>query len=233
MIHISRNLLLSVKWPTSPKNLMTLKHGWPKINSNLTMTKQKLFSFPFRLPWNLQLFSSLTRLLSALATSPSLILPGTLDSFSTQTCPQRRICQTAYFELKCISSILRFFTEDAAKILVTSYILSQLDYCNCLLMGTPNSVIQPLQKNQNFAARLVLLAPCHHHSTPLLKKPLASHFRIYLKFKVACLCVNAMMLWFWFCLPLSTATHLHPVPYTTLFFSHLHTENQAIQTEDS
>ena len=81
-----------------------------------------------------------------------------------------KICQTAYFELKRISSIRRFLTEDAAKNLVTSYILSRLHFCNCLLMGTPNSVIQPLQKIQNFAARLVLLAPRHHHSTPLLEK---------------------------------------------------------------
>ena len=80
-----------------------------------------------------------------------------------------KICQTAYFELKRISSIRRFLTEDATKTLVTSYILSQLDYCNCLLMGTPNYIIQPLQKIQNFAARLVLLAPHHHHSVPLLE----------------------------------------------------------------
>jgi len=32
-----------------------------------------------------------------------------------------KICQTAYFELKRISSIRRFLTEDAAKTLVTSY----------------------------------------------------------------------------------------------------------------
>ena len=44
-----------------------------------------------------------------------------------------KICQTAYFELKRISSIRRFLTEDATKTLVTSYILSRLDYCNCLL----------------------------------------------------------------------------------------------------
>ena len=56
-----------------------------------------------------------------------------------------KICQTAYFELKRISSIRRFLTEDVTKTLVTSYILSRLDYCNCLLMGTPNFVIQPLQ----------------------------------------------------------------------------------------
>ena len=75
-----------------------------------------------------------------------------------------KVCQTAYFELKCISSIRRFLTEDANKTLVTSYILSRLDYCNWLLTGTPNSVIQPLQNIQNFASRLVLLAPRHHHS---------------------------------------------------------------------
>ena len=79
-----------------------------------------------------------------------------------------KICQTAYFELKCISSIRRFSLKTQPRLL--SYILSQLDYCNCLLMGTPNSFIQPVQKIQNFAARLVLLAPHHHHSTPLLEK---------------------------------------------------------------
>ena len=52
-----------------------------------------------------------------------------------------KICQTTYFELKRISSIRRFLTEDATKTLVTSYILSRLDYCNCLLMGTPNLIL--------------------------------------------------------------------------------------------
>ena len=41
-----------------------------------------------------------------------------------------KICQTAHFELKRISSIRRFLTEDATQTLVTSYILSRLDYCN-------------------------------------------------------------------------------------------------------
>ena len=105
-----------------------------------------------------------------------------------------KICQTAYFELKRISSIRRFLTEDATKTLVTSYIyiLSWLDYCNCLLLGTPNSVIQPVQKIQNFAARLVLLAPRHHHSTPLTEKlhwlPISEH----IKYKVACMCFSAI-----------------------------------------
>ena len=103
-----------------------------------------------------------------------------------------KICQTAYFELKHISSVRRFLTEDATKTLVTSYILSQLDCCNCLLMGTPNSVIQPLQKIQNFAARLVLLAPRHHHATPLLEKLHWLPISERIKYKVACMCFSAI-----------------------------------------
>ena len=101
--------------------------------------------------------------------------------------------ERAYSELKRVNSIRRFLAEDAAKtLIVTSYILSRLDYYNCLLMGTPNCVIQPLQKIQNFAARLVLLAPRHNHSTPLLEKlhwlPIPEH----IKYKVACMCFNAI-----------------------------------------
>ena len=103
-----------------------------------------------------------------------------------------KICQTAYFELKRISSIRKFITEDATKTLVTSYILSWLDYCNCLLVGTPNSVIQPLQKIQSFAARLVLLAPRHHHSTSLLEKLHWLPTSECIKYKVACMCFSAI-----------------------------------------
>ena len=49
-----------------------------------------------------------------------------------------KICQTAYFELKRISSIRRFLTEAAIQTIVTFYILSRLDYCDCLLMSAPN-----------------------------------------------------------------------------------------------
>ena len=59
-------------------------------------------------------------------------------------------------------------------------------------MGTPNSVIQFLQKIQNFAARLVLLAPRHQHSTSLLEKfhwlPISER----IKYIVACMCFNAI-----------------------------------------
>ena len=76
--------------------------------------------------------------------------------------------------------------------LVTSYILSRLDYCNCLLMGTPNSVIQRLQKIQNFVARLVLLALRHHHSTPILEKLHWLPISERINYKVACMYFSAI-----------------------------------------
>ena len=64
--------------------------------------------------------------------------------------------------------------------------------CSSSLMGTPNSVIQSLQKIQNFAARLVLLAPCHHHSTPLLEKLHWLPISERIKYQVACMCFSAI-----------------------------------------
>ena len=43
-----------------------------------------------------------------------------------------------------------------------------------------------VQKIQNFAARLVLLAPRHHHSTPLLEKLHWLPISERIKYKVAC-----------------------------------------------
>ena len=59
-------------------------------------------------------------------------------------------------------------------------------------MGTSNSVILPLQKIQNFAARLVLFAPHYHYSTPLLEKLHWLPISERIKHKVACMCFSAI-----------------------------------------
>ena len=93
---------------------------------------------------------------------------------------------------KRISSIRSYLTEYVTKKLVTSCVLSRLDYCNSLLMGTTNSFIQPMQKVQNVAARLILRAPRHQHCTTL---PQQLHWRPIsqrIKYKTACMCYNSI-----------------------------------------
>ena len=101
---------------------------------------------------------------------------------------------------------------------------TDIDYCNCLLMGTPNSVIQPLQKIHNFATRLVLLTLCHHQSTPLLEKLHWLPISERIKYKIACMCFSAIN----GSGPayLSELLHVYtPSRTLRLFFWHLHAGN--------
>ena len=103
-----------------------------------------------------------------------------------------KVCQTAYYELKRISSIRSYLTADATKKLVTSCVLSRLDYYNSLLMGTPNFVIQSMQKVQNAAARLILRAPRHQHCTTLLLQLHWLPISKRIKYKTVCMCYNSI-----------------------------------------
>ena len=66
--------------------------GWV-TNSHKDKSEGRLLFFPFLLPSNLPPFPSLTQSYLALTTCLSLILPGALDSFSTQNCPRRSMSQ--------------------------------------------------------------------------------------------------------------------------------------------
>ena len=44
-----------------------------------------------------------------------------------------KVCQSAYFEIRWIGSIRKYLTTEATETLVTSLVLSRLDYCNSLL----------------------------------------------------------------------------------------------------
>ena len=103
-----------------------------------------------------------------------------------------KVCQLAYTEIRRISSIRRYLSVDATKVLVTSCVLSRLDYCNGLLMGADKKVIAPLQKVQNSAARLIFKAPWRQPTSPLLRElhwlPVAER----IDYKVACVCFHSL-----------------------------------------
>ena len=81
-----------------------------------------------------------------------------------------KLCQSTYLDLRRISSARHVLTVDATKILVTSLVLSRLHYCNSLLSGMPQQLIEKLQKIQNCSARLIFKTSKRTHASPLLTK---------------------------------------------------------------
>ena len=65
------------------------------------------------------------------------------------------LIRTMYLELKKIGKIRHLINIDCATLLVSSIVLSKLDYCNSLLAGLPSEKLKKLQIVQNNAARLV------------------------------------------------------------------------------
>ena len=116
------------------------------------------------------------------------ILLSTPSLSSCHCLPSSVMVGTYKIVFSDISSIHRYLTKDAAKQLVSSCVLSKLDYCNSLLMGTPSSVIQPMQKVQNTAACLIFRAPHHKNCTPLLQQLHWLPINEWIKYKTACLC---------------------------------------------
>ena len=78
------------------------------------------------------------------------------------------LCRKLFFQIRKIGNIRNYINEEVAKTLVTSLILSKLDYCNVLLAGTPKALIDRLQLVQNSAARLVVRSKKREHVTPVL-----------------------------------------------------------------
>ena len=98
------------------------------------------------------------------------------------------ICRSAYWELRRISSVRHLLSVDAAKTLVSSLVLSKFDYCNALLSGCPQYLLEKLQKVQNSAARLVLGARKRDHVRPLLISLHWLPIRARIDYKLASLC---------------------------------------------
>ena len=100
------------------------------------------------------------------------------------------ICCTAYIAIRQISSIRRFLTIQATKTLVCAFVLSRLDYCNALLSGCPQQLLDKLQKVQNSAACLVMLSKKRDHITPLLHSLHWLPIRARIDYKLSVLCHN-------------------------------------------
>ena len=103
-----------------------------------------------------------------------------------------QICQKGYHQLKKIRQIRKYLDKPATEKLVHAFVTSNIDYCNSLLYGTTDCVINKLQRLQNAAARVICGGRKYDHVTPLLKDLhwLPVSYRI--TFKIALLAYKCM-----------------------------------------
>jgi len=78
------------------------------------------------------------------------------------------LCHICSLELRRISEIRHYLSEDVTKKLLCAFVFSRLDYCNSLLVGRPKYLLSKLQKVQNNAARLIFRTTRSAHITPML-----------------------------------------------------------------
>ena len=83
--------------------------------------------------------------------------------------PQINKCVSSiYCTINLLSQIKHFLTNRELSILVSSLILSKIDYCNSLYYNTNNGLLQKLQIAQNSAARLIYHGRKFDHVSSLL-----------------------------------------------------------------
>ena len=104
------------------------------------------------------------------ATSSVRDLGVVLDSTLSMQAHVGQVTKSCYYQLRNIGQIRRSINEGACKTLVHALVTSRIDYCNSLLYGLPQTVVQRLQRVQNCAARIVSRTKKYDHITPVLQK---------------------------------------------------------------
>ena len=82
-----------------------------------------------------------------------------LDAELKHTTHINKLISSSFNTLHNISRVRCHLDQETTKILVQALILSKLDYCNSLLLGTPKYNIAKLQRIQNMSCRMIYQLP--------------------------------------------------------------------------
>ena len=115
-----------------------------------------------------------------------------LDSDFSMQAQVDNLCKNLNVHLKKIATIRDYLTEEVAKKLVTTFILSRLDYCNSLLVGISQDKLLRLQVIQNRAAKLVCRKKRLAHSLPILFELHWLPVKERINFKIALMCFKCL-----------------------------------------
>ena len=114
----------------------------------------------------------------------------TLDCHLNTNAHVSNIARTCYFERRRLASIRRFPTSTATAMLVSSFVLSWIDYCISLLFGSTHDVPSHLQRIPNYAARVIMHLPKLSNIATHIKSFHWLPGKVRRIYKIACLCFH-------------------------------------------
>jgi len=91
-----------------------------------------------------------------------------LDAELTMKQHVAKVAAACFFQLRRLRQIRRRVGMEVTIRLVLAFITSRLDYCNSVLAGLPQATLEPLQRVQNAAVRLIFQLGRREHVTPSL-----------------------------------------------------------------
>ena len=110
-----------------------------------------------------------------------------MDKLCKNTMHINKLSSSLCHQLKNIQNIRGKLDFETAKIVVQALILSKLDYCNSLLIGTPECHLSRLQHIQNMACRVVCNLRKYDHVTASMNSLHWLRVREHISYKIACL----------------------------------------------
>ena len=82
-----------------------------------------------------------------------------------------KVASICFYQLRRLRQLRCLLGPEVTAQLVSAFIMSRVDYCNnTVLAGLPLTTLEPLQRVQNAAARLVLSLNLRDHVKPALKQ---------------------------------------------------------------
>ena len=150
---------------------MTFIHGWEPILLKLNDEKTEFLIIGTKQQLNKV---KTTSILVGQDDIPCCATPRNLgyyyDQHMKNSAHINKLVSNLNVTIRRISKIRNSIDYETTKILVQAMVLSRLDYCNSLMLGTTKYNLKKLQRVQNCAARIVYRKRFVPHITPYLKE---------------------------------------------------------------